>query len=148
MRNLVFIGNVHVVLRMMKIVVDVDLICPRLIRIIRRHGSARGNLLERVIAVELVYSQQLSGKFADSPHMTPFDVVKIHVDARKKMISVCVENREGIGGRRIKIKVMENTPDRGWLVLRKKSVAGLLDRSKDQLRKVQLSPQDVGIHLV
>src|SRR5262249_39689345 len=109
--------------------------CPPFIRVIQRHRSVRGNLLERVIAVELIYCQQLSGKFADSPHVSPLDIVKIHVDAREKMSGVCVENREGIGGGRIKIKVMENTADGGWLVLRNKRVAGLLDGPKDQLRE-------------
>ena len=135
MRNLVFISNVNVVFRMMKIVVDVDLICPPLIRVIQRHRSVGGNLLERVITVELVYRQQLSGKFADSPHMSPFDIIKIHIDAREKMSGVCIENRERGGCGRIKIKVMENTSDGGRLVFRDESLAGLLDGSEKQFCK-------------
>ena len=135
MRSLVFIANVHVVFGMMKIVVDVDLICPPFIRVIQRHRSVGGDLLEWVTAVELVYRQQLSGKFADSPHMSPFDIIKIHVDAREKMTGVFVENREGIDGRRLKIEVVENTADGGWRVLTKKSPARFLDGSKHQLRK-------------
>ena len=86
MNVLLRVSDEHVIFRVLKIVINIYLMCPLLlIWVFKGHAAICRNFLGGVIFVELFYRERLSSKFADQPCIAADRVIKIHVYPRKKV---------------------------------------------------------------